>query len=147
MKMEGKVIFSVLTENHVGPIGEDWRYWIEAKVFNLGLKGQGIIKVPKHSLPSGTTQQPPGPPEAIELPAGDCSNELKIKLTLEATEVDLFKNDVGKTDIDLTLKCPKPGETSLVHDHEVSVGVVESPGITGETSIVTLLVRLELVAV
>ena len=142
--MEGKVIFSVLTENHEGPIGEDWRYWIEAKVFNQGLKGQGVIKVAKHSLPSGTTQEPPGPPAPIELPAGDCSNEIKIKLTLEATEVDLFKNDVGKTDIDLTLKCPKPGKTPRVHDHEVSVGVVESPGITGETSILTLLVRLEL---
>lgn len=142
--MEGKVIFSVLTENHEGPIGEDWRYWIEAKVFNQGLKGQGVIKVAKHSLPSGTTQEPPGPPAPIELPAGDCSNEIKIKLTLEATEVDLFKNDVGKTDIDLTLQCPKPGETPIVHEHEVSVGVVESPGITGETSILTLLVRLEL---
>ena len=42
--MEGKVTFSVLTENHEGPIGEDWRYWIEAKVFNQGLKGQGTIR-------------------------------------------------------------------------------------------------------
>ena len=32
--MAGKVIFSVLQESHEGPIGEDWRYWIEAKVFN-----------------------------------------------------------------------------------------------------------------
>jgi hypothetical protein len=142
--MEGKVIFSVLTENHEGPIGQDWRYWIEAKVFNRGLQGQGVIKVPKHSLPSGTTQQPPGPPAPIVLAAGDYNNELKVKLTLEATEVDLFKNDVGKTDIDLVLKCPKPGENARVHEHEVSVGVVESPGIIGETSIVTLLVRLEL---
>ena len=142
--MEGKVLFSVLTEGHEGPIGEDWRYWIEAKVFNQGLKGQGTIKVAKHSLPSGTTQQPPGPPAPIEIPAGDCNNEIKIKLTLEATEVDLFRNDVGKTDIDLTLTCPGPGEKPLIHEHEVSVGVVESPGITGETSIVTLLVRLEL---
>jgi hypothetical protein len=142
--MQGKVTFSVLTENHEGPIGEDWRYWIEAKVFNLGLKGQGTIKVAKHSLPSGTTQPPPGPPTPVVMPAGDYNNELKIKLTLEATEVDLFKNDVGKTDIDLTLKCPKPGEKPIIHDHEVSVGVMESPGITGETSIVTLLIRLEL---
>lgn len=142
--MEGKVLFSILTESHEGPIGEDWRYWIEAKVFNQGLKGQGIIKVAKHSLPSGTTRQPPGPPEPVEISAGDYNHEIKIKLTLEATEVDLFRNDVGKTDIDLTLICPKPGERSLIHEHEVSVGVVESPGITGETSIVTLLVRLEL---
>jgi hypothetical protein len=142
--MEGKVLFSVLTESHEGPIGENWRYWIEAKVFNHGLKGQGIIKVAKHSLPSGTTQQPPGPPAPIEIPAGDYYNEIKIKLTLEATEVDLFRNDVGKTDIDLILTCPKPGEKPLIHDHEVSVGVVESPGISGETSIFSLMVRLEL---
>ena len=142
--MEGKVIFSVLTENHEGPIGEDWRYWIEAKVFNQGLKGEGTIKVAKHSLPSGTTQQPPGPPTPIAIPAGDYNNEIKVKLTLEATEVDLFKNDVGKTDIDLSLKCPKPGEKPRAHEQEISVGVVESPGITGETSIVTLLIRLEL---
>jgi len=142
--MEGKVIFSVLTENHEGPIGEDWRWWIEAKVFNQGLKGQGVIKVKKHNLPSGTTQEPPGPPAPLELPAGDYNNEIKVKLTFEATEVDLFKNDVGKTDYDFHLKCPKPGENSLVYEREVSVGVVESPGITGETSILTLLVRLEL---
>ena len=142
--MEGKVTFSVLTENHEGPIGEDWRYWIEAKVFNRGLQGRGTIKVEKHCLPSGTTQAPPGPPEPIEMPAGDHNHQLKIKLTLQATEVDLFRNDVGKTDIDLCLDCPGPGEDPRVHDREISVGVVESPAITGETSIITLKVRLVL---
>ena len=142
--MEGKVTFSVLTEKHEGPIGDDWRYWIEAKVFNQGLQGQGTIKVAKHSLPTGTTQEPPGPPAAIDIAAGDHNNQIKIKLTLEATEVDLFKNDVGKTDIDLFLNCPKPGEDPRVYDKEVSVGVVESPGITGVTSIITLKVRLVL---
>jgi len=142
--MEGKVTFSILTENHEGPIGEDWRYWIEAKVFNRGLQGQGTINVEKHNLPSGTTQAPPGPPEPIEIPAGDHNNQLKVKLTLEATEVDLFRNDVGKTDIDLYLDCPGPGESQRVHEREISVGVVESPGITGETSIVTLKIRLVL---
>jgi len=140
--MEGRVTFSVLTESHEGPIGEDWRYWIEAKVFNQGLQGTGTITVKKHSLPSGTTQEPPGPPAPVEMSAGDYTHQLKIKLTLEATEVDLFKNDVGKTDIDLYLDCPKPGEDPRVFDKEISVGVVESPGITGETSIITLKVRL-----
>jgi len=142
--MEGKVTFSVLTENHEGPIGEDWRYWIEAKVFNQGLQGQATITVDKHSLPSGTTQVPPGPPAAVEISAGIQNNQLKIKLTLEATEVDLFRNDVGKTDIDLYLDCPKPGEDPRAFEKEISVGVVESPGITGETSILTLKVRLVL---
>jgi len=140
--MEGKVTFSILTENHQGPIGDDWRYWIEAKVFNQGLQGQGTINVAKHSLPNGITQEPPGPPAPVEIAAGNYNNQIKIKLTLEATEVDLFRNDVGKTDIDVYLDCPKPGEDPRVFDKEVSVGVVESPGITGQTSIITLKVRL-----
>ena len=142
--MEGKVTFSVLQEGHEGPIGNDWKYWIEAKVFNQGLQGQGTIHVGKHTLPSGTVQQPPGPPAPVEIPAGNHNNRVKIKLTLEATEVDLFRNDVGKTDIDLYLDCPKPGEDQRVYEREISVGVVESPGITGETSIITLKVQLVL---
>ena len=90
----------------------------------------------------GSGSGPPGPPPPIEMPAGDYNNQLKVKLTLEATEVDLFKNDVGKTDIDLWLDCPKPGEEPRVHDREISVGVVESPRIAGKASIFTLEVRL-----
>ncbi len=142
--MAAKVTFTILKEGHEGPIGDDWRYWVEAKVFNQGLKGEGKIVVKKHSLPTGTNQVPPGPPAPLELPAGECGQRVKVKLTLEATEVDLFRNDVGKTDIDLYLDCPKPGEKSRVYDKEISVGVVESPGITGETSIVTLQIRLVL---
>jgi len=139
--MAAKVTFSVLQESHEGPIGDDWRYWVDAKVFNQGLKGTGKISVEKHSLPTGTTQEPPGPPEAVEIPAGDSGEPLNIKVRLEATEVDLFKNDVGETSIDLTIDCPAPGEEPLVHDHDISVGVVESPGMTGETSIFGLKLR------
>ena len=98
----------------------------------------------KHSLKTGVTQVPPGPPEPLELPAGKCGQSLKIKMTFEATEVDLFRNDVGITDIDCVLDCPAEGEEALVEDREISVGVVESPGMTGEASIVTLSVRLVL---
>jgi len=100
--------------------------------FNQGLKGEGKVEVKKHSLPTGTTQVPPGPPAPLELPAGECGQRVKVKLTLEATEVDLFRNDVGITDVDTYLEC------------QISVGVIESPGITGETSIITLQVRLVL---
>jgi len=139
--MAGKVIFSVLQESHEGPIGEDWRYWIEAKVFNEGLKGSGRIEVAKHSLPSGTTQTPPGPPAAVEIPAGEAGGRLLIKTRLEATEVDLFKNDVGETTFDFAMECPQAGEEPLVQEHDISVGVVESPGIVGEASIFSLKVR------
>ena len=142
--MAAKVVFSILQENHAGPIGDDWRYWVEAKVFNQGLKGKGKIEVKKHSLPSGTTQEPRGPPAPLEVPAGECGQKVQIKLTLEATEVDLIRNDVGITDLDTYLNCPGPGEEPLVHDGEISVGVIESPGLTGETSIFTLKFRLVL---
>ena len=140
--MEAKVIFSVLTESQEGPIGDDWKYWIEAKVFNRGLKGQGTIRVKKHVLPSGVTQEPPGPPAPVQIPAGDYNNKIKVKLTIEVTEVDLFKNDVGKTNIDLFVDCPGPGEQPRVYDREISVGVVASPSVAGETSIFKLMVRL-----
>jgi hypothetical protein len=140
--MEANVIFSVLTERQEGPIGDDWKFWIEAKVFNHGLKGQGTIRVAKHILPSGVTQEPPGPPDPVQIPAGDYKNQIKVKLNLEVTEVDLFKNDVGKTSVDLMLDCPAPGEEPRVYDREISVGVVASPSVAGETSIFTLNVRL-----
>ena len=138
--MKGKVTFSVLSESHVGRAGSDWRYSIEVKVFNQGLQGQDIVKVKKHQLRSGVTQQPPGPPKPIELPAGDCSGKVKIKLRLEATEVDLFKSDSGVTDIDLYLDFPEPGDPPLVHEKDISVGVSDS----GRDSVVTFKVRLVL---
>ncbi len=138
--MEGKVTISVLRENHVGSAGNDWKYQLEAKVFNRGLKGKGVIEVGKHNLPSGTTQVPPGPPAPVEMTAGDYSNEIKIKLRLEAHEVDLFRNDVGISDVDLYLSCPDPGTEPLVHEQEISVGVSDS----GRDSVLTLKVRLVL---
>lgn len=138
--MEGKVTISVLSESHQGNAGKDWKYQLEAKVFNRGLKGQGVIKVGKHDLPSGTTQAPPGPPATVDISAGDCNNEIKVKIRLEATEVDFFSNDVGLTDIDLYLKCPGPDAEPLVHDRDISVGVSDS----SRDSIVTIKVRLVL---
>jgi hypothetical protein len=138
--MESKVTLSVLKESHEGNAGNDWKYQIEAKVFNRGLKGQGLIKVDKHDLPSGVAQAPPGPPTPVEMPAGDCSNEIKVKIRLEAIEVDFFRNDTGLTDIDLYLKCPGPGAEPLVHDRDISVGVSDS----GRDSVVTIKLRLVL---
>lgn len=138
--MKGKVTISVLSESHEGNAGNDWKYQLEAKVFNRGLKGRGVINVEKHDLPSGTTQAPPGPPAPVEMPAGDCGKEIKIKLRLEACEVDLFRNDVGVTDIDLYLACPEPGAEPLIHEREISAGVSDS----GRDSVVTLKLRLVL---
>mgnify|MGYP001036813454 CR=1 FL=1 len=142
--MEGKLIFSIVEEAQEGPNGDDWKYWVEAKAFNEGLKGKGRIEVGKHTLSSGARQAPPGPPAPVEMAAGDCSQHVSVHLSLQATEVDLFKNDVGETNIDVTLHFPEPGEPPLVHDHEITVGVVESPTLTGETTIFSVVVRLVL---
>lgn len=138
--MKGKVTLSVLSESHEGNAGNDWKYQLQAKVFNRGLKGKGVIKVEKHDLPSGASQAPPGPPAPVAIAAGDYNNEIKIKLRLEAHEVDLFRNDVGLTDVDLYLACPGPGAEPLVHERDISVGVSDS----GRDSVITLRIRLVL---
>ena len=63
--MACKVTMTLLTESQQGNIGDDWKYTLEAKVFNQGLKGKASISVPKHKLSSGATQEPPGPPAPV----------------------------------------------------------------------------------
>lgn len=139
--MQGIVTFSIAEESHTGPIGDDWKYWVEAKVYNEGLKGEAIISVPRHSFPVDTIQKPPGPAETIRIPAGDNSKPILIKITAEATEVDTFKNDVGKKNIDLTLQCPGPDGEPLIIDQEIEIGVVETPNLSGKTSLFTIKAR------
>ena len=140
--MACKVTLTLLTERQDGPIGDDWRYSVEAKVFNQGLTDKGKVKVAKHSLPSGQTQEPPGPPEPMVLDAGDCGDDLLVRLQVNATEVDWLIHDRGSGSLDINLKCPGPGGAPASKDVEVSVGVRESPGISGETSIFRLNMRL-----
>jgi hypothetical protein len=140
MNMTGKVTFSVLSESHEGMVGSDWRYWVEVKVFSRGLRGQGRIEVPKHQLPSGVTQEPPGHPVTVEIPVGDCSGDVKVKIRVEVTEVDLFSNDVGLADIDMRLDFPGAGEAPLVKERDIDIGVEE----TGRSSLITLKTRLVL---
>jgi hypothetical protein len=134
---------TLLTESQQGNIGDDWKYDLEAKVFNEGLKGTGNIKIKKHTLSSGATQAPPGPPAPVEIPAGEGGKELMVRLTLHATEVDFFKSDSGETQINFHMPSPSPGSAPIVRETEVSVGVRESPGLMDETAVLTLALRLE----
>jgi len=136
------VTMSLLAERQDGPIGDDWRYVVEAKVFNQGLAGKGKIKVPKHTLPSGITQDPPGPPEPVVMDGGACGDTVLVRLNVNATEVDWLIHDKGTGSLDVNLKCPAAGETPVKKDVEVSVGVRESPGLSGETSIFRSYIRL-----
>jgi hypothetical protein len=140
--MTGKVTFSLLSERQEGKIGDDWKYEVEAKVFNEGLKGKGVIKVEKHNLASGITMEPHGSPDAMVLEAGDGGSELKIWLKLVAIEVDLFRNDTGESELNFTMACPAAGETPIVVEKEISCGVTEKPVVADNTSIFTVTVRL-----
>ncbi len=142
--MGGKVTMSIISEHQVGKIGDDWKYTVSAKVFNEGLKGSGSIDIKKHTLGNDVTQEPPGPPAPVEMPAGDGGGELMIRITLNATEVDFFKSDSGENTIDYRMHCPAPGEGPLEHEVDVSVGVRESPGFVENASVLTI--KLKFVA-
>jgi hypothetical protein len=141
--MSGKVTVSVLSERQDGKIGDDWKYDLEVKIFNQGLKGKGSISVAKHALASGVKMVPHGAPPALELNAGEAGSELKVWLKLVATEVDMFRNDSGESELNFTLACPRPGEAPLVMEKEISCGVTEKPVVADNTSIFQLVVRLE----
>lgn len=140
--MACKVTMTLLSESQQGNIGDDWKYSVEAKVFNQGLKGTATIKVPKHKLSSGATQEPPGPPQPVDIPAGDGGGELMIRLTLVATEVDFLKSDSGETQVNFHMPAPSPGTAPITRETSLSVGVRESPGLMDETAVLTLQLKL-----
>ncbi|MDX1460012.1 MAG: hypothetical protein R3348_03055 [Xanthomonadales bacterium] len=140
--MSGKLTVSLVSERQDGKIGDDWKYDLEVKVFNQGLKGKGKISVPKHNLGDGMTMEPHGNPDDLVLDAGDSGSELKIWMKLIATEVDAFRNDVGESDLNFTMPCPESGHTPVVFEKEISCGVTEKPVIADNTAIFKLVVRL-----
>ena len=140
--MAFKVTVSVLSESQEGDIGDDWKFRLSVKVFNEGLKGEGEIKVKKHNLPAGVVQDPPGPPEPLVLPAGEGEGNILIRLSLTATEVDLFQNDSGTVESDLTCPVPTAADRISAHQTELSVGVRESPGFLNQVSVFTLRLRI-----
>lgn len=140
--MAFKVTISVLSESQEGDIGDDWKFELNAKVFNQGLAGEGTIKVKKHNLPAGVVQDPPGPPEPLVIPAGSGEDQILVRLVLKATEVDLFQNDSGTVETDLTCPCPTEEDRISAHQTEMSVGVRESPGFLNQVAIFTLKLRV-----
>lgn len=140
--MAFKVTISVLSETQEGDIGDDWKFELNVKTFNEGLQGEGVIKVKKHHLPAGVVQDPPGPPEPLELPAGEGQQNILVRLNLKATEVDLFQNDVGIVERDMTCPCPSEQDRISAHQTDLSVGVRESPGFLNQVAVFTLKLRI-----
>ena len=140
--MAFKVTVSVLSETQEGDIGDDWKFELSVKTFNEGLQGEGTIKVKKHHLPAGVVQDPPGPPAPLVLAAGEGAQNILIRLKLKAIEVDLFQNDVGIVESDLTCPCPAEHDGISAHQTDLSVGVRESPGFLNQVAVFTLKLRI-----
>lgn len=134
----------LISETQEGEIGDDWKYEISAKVFNDKLEGEATVSVPKHNLPSGVVREPYGSPAPITLFSGGCSGELLVRLQLKATEVDMFVNDVGRTEKDLRIECPGPGGGKVTKEVDLAAGVRESPGIVPKTAVFTARIRFTL---
>jgi hypothetical protein len=138
-----KVTVSVLSETQEGDVGEDWKFELNVKIFNGGLKGEGTIKVKKHLLTAGTVQEPPGPPAPLALPGGDAGPEhILVRLNLKATEVDLFQNDVGIIENDVNCHCPTEAERISALQTDISVVVRESPGFLNQVAVFSLKLRI-----
>jgi len=136
---------NLLSESQEGNCGEDWKYEVNVKVFSEGLKGEGTISVPMHTLDAGSVREPHGSPEPLVIFTGECLTEMLIRLNLTATEVDLFVNDVGKASMEFKMECLGPGAGSVTKDVEIAAGVRESPGILNKNSVFTAAVRFELI--
>ena len=133
--MACKLTVSLLSESQTGTIGNDWTYSLEVRVFRTdgdrALTGEGTISVPKHTLDSGKTQLPPGPPDALVLPAGEAGGGIFVDLRLAVAEVDLLQNDTADTTASFKMRCPAAGGPAVVEEREVWVSVAEQPSGVG----------------
>ena len=139
--MNCKLTMTLISESQKGECGDDWKYDLQAEVFNGGSIGKGRISVPKHTLESGSIREPFGSPEPVVLYEGECESELEVKLDLEATEVDLFVNDVGKASRKILIESPHPGSNKLTREIDIDVNVKEAPAILNKEAVFTLRVR------
>ncbi|MDT8321043.1 MAG: hypothetical protein RQ826_11010 [Xanthomonadales bacterium] len=142
--MSCKLTMSLISESQQGNCGDDWKYDVEAKIFHEGLKGEVAFRVPKHTLDAGAVEEPYGAPEPVTVDIGECNKDVLVRMRLTATEVDLFKNDVGHSQVDVKVPFPGPGSDSVVKDVDISAGVRESPGIMNKNSVFTVRVRFML---
>src|SRR5437868_13446303 len=93
--MTCKITISLVSESLTGDVGNDWAYTLKADMLDPLVFGSGTIQVPEHLLRPGSTQEPPSAGRAIQLDAGECGSEQRVRLALEATEVDFLVDDHG----------------------------------------------------
>ena len=140
--MTCKITLSLVSESLTGDVGNDWAYSVRADMLDPLVFGSGIIQVPEHQLRPGTTQEPPSQGRAIQLDAGDCGTETRVRLTLEATEVDFFVDDHGSNVLVVPVVCPAPGGEPTTIEAEIVARVKEAPGFQGGVAELRVKVKL-----
>ena len=143
--MTCNLTMTLVSEHQEGECGDEWKFDVGVKVFNEGLKGEGVISVSKHDLKAGEVKAPHGEPGPLLVFTGECTHELMVKMNLTATEVDLLVNDVGKASMEFKLECPGVAGGSITKEVEISAGVREAPAILNRNSVFTVQVRFDLV--
>ena len=140
--MSSQITLTLLQESLSGDIGSDWKYQLKADLIDPLVFGSGLIEVSEHLLRPGATQAPPESTHPITLAAGDCGAETRLRLTLEATEVDWLIDDNASNVSMITVRCPAPGAEPTVAEHEVAARVREAPGFQGGLAVLKLKVRV-----
>ena len=139
--MACEIVFSLLQEHLAGDIGDDWEYSVRAEVRNPMLVSTGEIKCPEHILTPGTNQPPPNT-AAIVLRAGDCGTAPRVRLVINAREVDLLVDDMGSSETVIPMECPGPGGAPYTIEPTIAVQVKENPGLGKNSATLTIKVRL-----
>ncbi len=136
------ITLSLLQESLSGDIGNDWEYVVKADMVDPMVFGSGKIEVPEHLLLPGATQAPPNPERSVELSAGECGTEVRVRLTLEATEVDWLVDDNASNVVVVKVNCPAAGGEPTVLEPEIAARVREAHGYQGGLAVLKIKMRL-----
>ena len=140
--MPCKIIFSLVEESLTGDVGSEWEYVVKADLMEPMVFGSGSIEVPVHQLRPGSTQVPPNAGRAVMLEAGEGGDQVSVRLTLEAKEVDWLVDDHGSNVRIISVDCPGPGGEPIASEWDIWARVREAPGFPGGSAVLKLRVRL-----
>ena len=143
--MNCKLMMTVISEHQEGECGSDWKYDLTARVTAGAPDGQARIGVPKHTLESGEVRAPFGSPAPQQICAGPCDERVRVTVDLQATEVDLFVDDVGHASRDVIIERPHPA-CAVSKEIDLAAEVFEAPAILKRRSVFTVRIRFTLTA-
>ena len=140
------VSVTVMTEQVVGDIGDDWKYSINLSVTNDGVTQTPLwspLSIGEHRIKPNANPAPPPSHPVLPMDAGDCASAAYVNIDVAANEVDVFRNDPGRGTARIPIECPGPSgpRSSLIH--KMAIDVSEKPGIFGGQAQLILELKIE----